>query len=865
MPQAYFQGSQVTGLVAVSTATCFREVVEKLNICPPLALTRKAYLALPKRDRNKAKQVPFFVPCCFRSSPSQRTYAEATHCNLLILDIDEMEDGRCPAAPFVNDPNLLYEALRGLNFAAHTTASSTPEKPRMRIYVDCHEIPIGEYAQAVEYVAKLLGLPSITKESKVAVQPHFLPTQFKDDTEEFHPMLAHDVTSLPLAREAYLGTVSPQAKFSQGTNGKNGHHPSSDGLEFLRSPIPEITLATAKEALEFIPPDCSYEEWYGIAACLKHQFAHSDEDAAYELFDEWSSTGTKYNGADETRAKWDSFRPTPVGREPKTIRTLLKMAVQGGWDDERLKERGEKSLLAWMDTVSSCTSLLEQGIRRILATPQLSNVQEGMLLDQLKVRAKDRFGHRASITDLKKDMATIREKAQQPKTDEKKKAPAWANGLCFVSNTKEFYRPSNGEKYKPDSFDLKYSRFLLPTAKDLIAQGVPVNQATLGRPVILPTQFVLNILQVPSFHDYAYAPQQPNEMLFIYEKRKYVNTYAPTYPESDSERSEQAGNLFQTHLQNLIAEPAYRRILIDFMAYIVQFPGQKIRWAVVIQGAEGAGKTYLAEVMKAVLGRRHVKMVDGTLITSGWSEWTFGYQLAVIEEVRVVGSNRHDIMNRLKPWITNDDIPINEKFRSSRDAQNITNYLLFSNHHNCLTITENDRRYFILKSPLQSKAQVLALGPDYFKVLFDFLNQHPGAMRHFLLNWSISPEFSPHAQAPRTIYAAQMAQDSASDLTATVRRVISEEDHPLIQYDIVSAKNLKEVLQVEEGFTRLTDQHLAQTLREEGYRQVGRHLIGDSRHYLWIRQGVQEVQAVETAALRLRTGATKCGADVLFS
>jgi tRNA A37 threonylcarbamoyladenosine biosynthesis protein TsaE len=35
---------------------------------------------------------------------------------------------------------------------------------------------------------------------------------------------------------------------------------------------------------------------------------------------------------------------------------------------------------------------------------------------------------------------------------------------------------------------------------------------------------------------------------------------------------------------------------------MVQFPGSKIRWAVLIQSAEGAGKTFFAKVMQSVLG-----------------------------------------------------------------------------------------------------------------------------------------------------------------------------------------------------------------------------------------------------------------------
>jgi len=731
----------------------------------------------------------------------------------------------------------------------------------MRLLVDTQEIPIHLYSKAVRTIAALLGLPVLTKESQNVVLPMFLPTQFKDDMEEEHPLFAHRTDARAFTVKDISEEIPDFYKSNGATPHKNG---MLDELDFLRAPVPEVTLAIAKEALASIDPDCSYEDWFNMAAALRHQFSPHHAEEAYELFDEWSSGGTKYASEDETRSKWNSLKPTPVGRAPITIHTLLRKAQEAGWDDSRMKEKGYHALLAWMDTADTVTTLLEQGVRRILRTPQISSTQEGMLLDQLRAHAKDRFAHKISLTDLRKDLAKIRDRAEAQKpSEEKKSEPKWAKGICFVATPEEFYRPLTGEKYRVKSFNMKYGRFLLPTAKSLIAAGLPVTEANLSKPLVQPADYVMNFLKVPAFFDYAYSPAQPNEMLFVYEKRKYVNTYAPTYPELDTERSGEAGAMFQRHLGNLIAEPEYRRILTDFMAYMVQFPGQKIRWAVLIQGTEGAGKTYLAEVMKAVLGRRHVKTVDGTTITSGWNEWTFGYQMVVIEEVRVQGANRYDIMNRLKPWITNEDIPINEKFRSSRDAQNITNYMLFSNHHNCLVLTPGDRRYFVVKSPLQSKAQVLALGKDYFKELFDFLNAHPGAMRAYLHNWKISEDFSPHAQAPRTSYVDEIVQDSAGDLAAVVRRLVLEGDYPLIQYDIVSAKVMMDVLELEAGMGRVTGQMLAHVLREEGFHQMGRYPFGEERHYLWARSGVSAV--FDTATERMKKNQKNLHMELLFS
>jgi len=872
VPTRYFQGQEVTGLVHASTANTFADVVEKLNVCPTLPFTRKAFLALSEKERNQAKQVPYFTPACFKESPSKRSYDQATHCNLIFLDVDPekenrdgkwVENGRYPAAPFVNNPDLLYAALEGLNFAAHTTASSTPEKPRMRIIVDAHEIPLHLYPEAVKYIGSLLGLPSITKESKVAVQPMFVCVLFKDDTEEQHSLFASETKGRAVRVSDFAGLDFPEPQ----KNGSTPHHtPSLDDLDFLRAPLPEITLTVAKDALSHISPDCSYHEWLEAAACLKHQFSSKEEDEAYELFDEWSAEGTKYVSADETRAKWDSLRPTPVGREPRTIRSLLRLAALAGWDDTRLKEDGYSKLVEWMGSVPTVTQMLEQGVRKILATPQLSSTQEGMLLDQLRVHAKDRFAYRASITDLRKDLAALREKMhrQKPDEQEKKKVPKWATGLAFVTTPGVFYRQSTGERYDPSAFNMKNARHLLPSAKTLVAAGLPVNESTLSKPLVEPTNYALNYIQIPTFYDFAYDPSQPNEMLFVHEKKKYVNTYSPTYPEMDMERAAAAGSILQRHLDHLISEPEYRTILLDFMAYIVQFPGRKIRWAALIQGVEGAGKTYFAKVMKAVLGERHVKTVDGTTVTSGWNEWTFGYQMVAIEEVRVAGTNRFDIMNRLKPWITNDDIPINEKFQNNREVQNITNYMLFSNHHDCLTLTPGDRRYFVIKSALQTKQQVLSLGKDYFARLFGFLETHPGAMRAFLHNWKISEDFNPNSQAPRTKYVQDLIEDSASEVTAAVRRIIGEGDVPLAQYDIVSAKAIADILQLEVGMKPVSSQHLGHVLREEGYHQIGRHSIDGERHYLWVRRGVDELAAPAEAAKRSKENLRNLCMDLLF-
>lgn len=858
----YFQGQTVSGSVSASTAATFLEVVEKFRVCPTLAIRHADFIALDQKRRDEIKQVPYFVAACFRQSPSKRIYAEATHCNLIFLDIDPekelregkwIETGRYPATPFVRDPRTLHTALRGLNFAAYLTASSTAAKPRMRIVVGAHRIPVADYPRAVETVAAMLGLPIITRESKVAVQPMYLPVMFSDSTDEDHPLLTHaEGEDLRLPDDVGATDTTEPNEHSEPCVQETA---SIDMLEFLRAPMPEIGLAVTSEALKSIDADCSRPEWLNCAAALKHQFDHSAPEEAYALFDEWSASGQKYGGEKETRKIWNSLRPSPMGRLPITIRSLLRAAEANGWDSKRVKESIFSKLIRWAEEVETVSALMEDGPKKIVAAPLLSAVQEDILINHIAACVRKRFAYPVSPTAIRKDLARYRQEIRsREQTPEGKREPLWARGVCYVTAVQDFYRHRTGERYKNESFNSAYSRWLLPKEEDLRAIGVPVSPKTLSQPIVSPSDYALNHLKIPTVYDYAYDPSQPSEVFFVSGGRKYVNTYCPTYPDLAPEHAQRAGEIFQGHLRNLIAEEPYQRVILDYLATLVQAPGKKVRWAILIQSVEGAGKTYIAEATKAILGGEHVKIISGDSIKSGFNEWSFGHQVVVLEEVRVAGTNKYEVMNALKPLITNDFVSVNQKFRDTREVRNISNYLLFSNHHDALALQPGDRRYFVVKSPLQHKAQVKALGDNYFPPLYSLLREQPGALRSFFADWSISPEFQADGHAPRTQYVQDLINDSASDVASAVRRLVLEGDYPLIQYDIVSAKTILDVLHLEEGLTYVTMQQLAHVLREEGFRQIGRSTIGNERHYLWCRSGVNPLTAHDVAGERAERG-----------
>ena len=834
-PRYFIGNGKQLGSVFAANARTFKELVDRyLNIAVPLSFSREDFAAMDETTRKLAKRVNYLVPAVFRTTPSRRIYEQAKECNLIAIDLDVEENGHCPAAAFVSAPGTLSSALHPYSYAAYTTASSTPAAPRMRIFVEADAIPLKDYAAAVRTIFHLLGITKVTKESLVAIQPMFLPSIFRgDDPDTLHPLIA--------ARCNGTAFTVGDIKALEAQN--DFHKPlpvmGMDALDFLRPAMPEITLEIAKGALDALDPDITYNEWIEVAAALKHQFTPKQEDEAYALFLAWSAKGKKFAGEEEAEAKWKSLRPSPVGRVPVTVRTLLRRATAAGWSNHEVKDVCFKALLKWMETgARTSSSLLAEGIGRIASTPLLSQGEEDALLHHIASEVRRRFGLRITVSKLARDLTQVKRDIAKRRAEEHEGTnPVWTNGLVYLSRSNEFCRHATNEFLIPDALNATYGKMLLPTEAQLREAQMPATMANLSRPLVQPSQYLLNNIKIPVVYDTTYDPSSPDELFTVENGSAKLNSYVRSHPIADAEQGMYAGNFFRRHLEAIIAEPEYQRIILDFFAFLVQNPGRKIRWMILLQGAQGCGKSAIIDVMRIVLGPQHVRVVDSATLATQYNDWCFGAQLLAIEEIRVSGMNRHEVMNALKPIVTNDNLIINQKFKDTRQVINRANLIALTNYKDAIVIDETDRRNCIIQCKIQTKAQVQALGEDYFKDLYSMMQECPGGLRWFFENWKISETFDSDGHAPSTIYLSQLLDDSASEAVAAVRQMIREGDHPLIQRDLVSSKVILELLISREQINRMTHQQLAKILRDHNYENQGRHLIQEERHYLWTKIG----------------------------
>jgi hypothetical protein len=233
---------------------------------------------------------------------------------------------------------------------------------------------------------------------------------------------------------------------------------------------------------------------------------------------------------------------------------------------------------------------------------------------------------------------------------------------------------------------------------------------------------------------------------FEYEGKKWVNSYRlDSVPIADPNwRDSDCWLTVEKHYLNMFEVPEAGRRILQWMAFNVQHTGTKILWAPIVCGIEGDGKSSIANILSAAMGGSNVKEVGTGDIKSGFNDWAEGAAVVAMEELRVKGHNRHDVMNALKPVISNPRVSVNRKGLGRYDAINFTNYLAFTNHEDALVLDQGNRRWQAFFSRHSRRDEMLKeYHPEYWEAFHDAYRLNPEIIRGWLMDFDIS-DFNPN-------------------------------------------------------------------------------------------------------------------------
>ena len=147
MNQLTFHGGDTVtgGRRYLLRATSFRELEEFYFASPAQkGMTRLAYQDLSGEKQREAKDGTYILGCTYPEEEGHRSDSSVLGLNLTCLDFDPPESEEDPdyAREIYEDPQAFLDQLYPLNAIIHTTASHTPERPRVRIIIEMeHYVP----------------------------------------------------------------------------------------------------------------------------------------------------------------------------------------------------------------------------------------------------------------------------------------------------------------------------------------------------------------------------------------------------------------------------------------------------------------------------------------------------------------------------------------------------------------------------------------------------------------------------------------------------------------------------------------------------------------------------------------------------
>jgi hypothetical protein len=546
----------------------------------------------------------------------------------------------------------------------------------------------------------------------------------------------------------------------------------------------------------------SSDTWLKVMMAIYHQTQGSED--GWQLFDEFSQLSPSNYDKSRNRKRWESMARSKKSN-PVTFASVIDMA--GGYavvEQERV--------VGVMDSIREAQTKDEiESVIAEIAKCKLTEIDSTLAVKLLIKQFNTVLGEKLSESQVKRLIRMAKPKQSAEFYDD----------YVFLTQVAEYMDKATKVTMGPRAFDVLHSRDT-PSDND----GNPQSATT----------YVNN--KIECVHTGMYAPMFDD--FFTYDGVKYFNTYKPNALRRKDWQGSKTVEMVKGHIAHLLPDESEQQLVINYLAHNVQHPGKKIQWAIILQGVQGDGKSFFAELMAKLLGSTNCRTISVESLDEKFTAWAEGSCMVFIEELKLDNYRKYETLNKLKPYITNPTVSVRKMRTDAYEAVNTTNYFALTNFKDALPIDDNDRRYCVLFSQWQS-AETLNAWKDknhnYYPKLYEAMRTHSGELLDWLMSHEIPQEFLEMTVAPRTKAKATMVDMAKSSDYLLVEDALAEFECEDICNHVVNVTKL--VKRVSDSVTFGNEykdfpktSRLSNILLQMGYHNIGRYKDDEKKNQL---------------------------------
>lgn len=345
-------------------------------------------------------------------------------------------------------------------------------------------------------------------------------------------------------------------------------------------------------------------------------------------------------------------------------------------------------------------------------------------------------------------------------------------------------------------------------------------------------------VRLPKVLTTCFRPGVPEGTIIAEDNETMVNTYSPVV----TARVKGDPTLFLNHMIRLCPDERDRKIYLSYMAALLQYPNAKFQWCPLMQGTEGNGKSLIARCMAFAIGSKYTHLPDAQDLGNAFNGWLLDKLLIIVEEIFI--SHKRELIERIKPWITNERVEIQRKGVDQFTGDNISNWFLFTNFKDGIIVKEDGRRYAIFYTPQQTRRDLVKWGMDgeYFPIIYNWLKYQQGyeIVNEYLHTYPIEDEFNPaisSQRAPLTTSTAEAIELSIGSIEQEIAECIAQ-GKPGFAGGWVSSSALDKLLAELKAERLIPRNKRRLILQDMGY-DWHPHLAGGRVHNVIIAEGAK--------------------------